>query len=212
MPSTKEELLLLVERYYARRFHQTVSLTFRILRDIDYTTKVTPVKKLKAELEKSLCLQSYILQFAITLTWFHIPKVKKSRCTCSTSWVPTWIGGKRSNIQTKRKLLSRFLSQDRLIKTCCTEVIAKVTNYLFKYEPLYVARAETPIFDERFIGFGMTRNTQVLDDQEHMGGLSQLDLERYWPKSAPIIEQTSVLKSFFGLEDKYKPIWINDDI
>ena len=44
---------------------------------IDYTTKVTRVKKLKAELEKSLCLQSYILQFAITLTWFHIPKVKK---------------------------------------------------------------------------------------------------------------------------------------
>ena len=38
---------------------------------------------------------------------------------------------------------------------------SKVTNYLFKYEPLYVARAETPVFDERFIGFGMTRNTQV---------------------------------------------------
>ena len=35
------------------------------------------LKKLKTELEKSLCLQSYILQFAITLTWFHIPKVKK---------------------------------------------------------------------------------------------------------------------------------------
>ena len=26
---------------------------------------------------------------------------------------------------------------------------------------MYVARSETPIFDERFIGFGMTRNTQV---------------------------------------------------
>ena len=36
-----------------------------------------------------------------------------------------------------------------------------MTNYLFKYEPLYVARAENPVFDERFIGFGMTRNTQV---------------------------------------------------
>ena len=42
-----------------------------------------------------------------------------------------------------------------------TEIAFQVTNYLFKYEPLYVARAETPIFDERFIGFGMTRNTQV---------------------------------------------------
>jgi hypothetical protein len=36
-----------------------------------------------------------------------------------------------------------------------------VDKYLFKYEPLYVARADTPPFDERFIGFGMTRNTQV---------------------------------------------------
>ena len=41
-----------------------------------------------------------------------------------------------------------------------TEVAFQVTKYLFKYEPIYVARAETPIFDERFIGFGMTRNTQ----------------------------------------------------
>lgn len=42
-----------------------------------------------------------------------------------------------------------------------TEIGFEVENYIFKYEPLYVARAETPIFDERFIGFGMTRNTQV---------------------------------------------------
>ena len=34
-------------------------------------------------------------------------------------------------------------------------------KYIFKYEPLYVARADTPVFDERFQGFGMTRNTQV---------------------------------------------------
>ena len=40
-------------------------------------------------------------------------------------------------------------------------VNCRVDKYIFKYEPLYVARAETPQFDERFIGFGMTRNTQV---------------------------------------------------
>jgi len=39
----------------------------------------------------------------------------------------------------------------------------KVEKYIFKYEPLYVARAGTPQFDERFIGFGMTRNTQVYE-------------------------------------------------
>jgi len=42
-------------------------------------------------------------------------------------------------------------------------VAYKVDKYQFKYEPLYVARSDTPIFDERFIGFGMTRNTQVYE-------------------------------------------------
>ena len=40
-------------------------------------------------------------------------------------------------------------------------VAYKVDKYQFKYEPLYIAKSDTPIFDERFIGFGMTRNTQV---------------------------------------------------
>eukprot|EP00088_Acartia_fossae_P029166 TRINITY_DN29996_c0_g1_i9.p1 TRINITY_DN29996_c0_g1~~TRINITY_DN29996_c0_g1_i9.p1 ORF type:complete len:523 (-),score=67.62 TRINITY_DN29996_c0_g1_i9:482-2050(-) len=43
------------------------------------------------------------------------------------------------------------------------EIGYKVEKYIFKYEPLYVARADTPQFDERFIGFGMTRNTQVYE-------------------------------------------------
>jgi len=43
------------------------------------------------------------------------------------------------------------------------DVAYKVDKYIFKYEPLYVARADTPPFDERFIGFGMTRNTQVYE-------------------------------------------------
>jgi len=43
------------------------------------------------------------------------------------------------------------------------DVAYKVNKYIFKYEPLYIARADTPQFDERFIGFGMTRNTQVYE-------------------------------------------------
>merc|ERR1712244_42136 len=31
------------------------------------------------------------------------------------------------------------------------------------HEPLYVSRGDTPPFDERFIGFGMTRKTQVYE-------------------------------------------------
>ena len=33
--------------------------------------------------------------------------------------------------------------------------------YVFGYEPLYVSRAGAPEFDERYIGFGKDRNTQV---------------------------------------------------
>ena len=29
------------------------------------------------------------------------------------------------------------------------------------YEPIYISSADAPAFDERFIGYGMTRNTQV---------------------------------------------------
>ena len=37
-----------------------------------------------------------------------------------------------------------------------------VTNYEFFYEPFYVSMDSAPPFDERFIGYGFTRNTQVL--------------------------------------------------
>lgn len=37
----------------------------------------------------------------------------------------------------------------------------KVTNYEFLYEPFYVAYDSVPPHDERFIGYGFTRNSQV---------------------------------------------------
>ena len=39
----------------------------------------------------------------------------------------------------------------------------KVEKYKLLYEPTYVSRGDTPFFDERFIGFGFTRNSQVRD-------------------------------------------------
>lgn len=39
----------------------------------------------------------------------------------------------------------------------------KVTNYEFFYEPFYVSRDTVPPHDERFIGYGYTRNTQVYE-------------------------------------------------
>ena len=40
-------------------------------------------------------------------------------------------------------------------------VAYKVKKYIWMYEPVYISRADVPQFDERFIGYGLTRNTQV---------------------------------------------------
>lgn len=39
----------------------------------------------------------------------------------------------------------------------------KVEHYEFFYEPFYVAGKEVPRYDERFVGYGFTRNTQVYE-------------------------------------------------
>ncbi|KAG8234611.1 hypothetical protein J437_LFUL015024 [Ladona fulva] len=41
--------------------------------------------------------------------------------------------------------------------------VAYVVNYSFWYEPVFVAKRGFPPFDERFLGFGMTRNTQAYE-------------------------------------------------
>jgi len=45
--------------------------------------------------------------------------------------------------------------------TDAVHVNHNVTKCRLGYEPFYVARAFTPDYDERFIGYGWTRNTQV---------------------------------------------------
>jgi len=42
-----------------------------------------------------------------------------------------------------------------------TKVSHNVTNFEFLYEPFYVAPDTVPPHDERFLGYGYTRNTQV---------------------------------------------------
>lgn len=42
-----------------------------------------------------------------------------------------------------------------------TGISHNVTNFEFLYEPFYVATDVAPMHDERFVGYGFTRNTQV---------------------------------------------------
>lgn len=38
-----------------------------------------------------------------------------------------------------------------------------VEKFIFHYEPVYVAKKGTPPFSERYVGYGMTRNTQAYE-------------------------------------------------
>lgn len=46
-----------------------------------------------------------------------------------------------------------------------TNILFNVTNFEFLYEPFYVAKDDenNPAHDERFVGYGFTRNTQVYE-------------------------------------------------
>lgn len=44
-----------------------------------------------------------------------------------------------------------------------THISHNVTNFEFLYEPFYVAGDTVPPHDERFMGYGYTRNSQVSD-------------------------------------------------
>ncbi|XP_037084726.1 uncharacterized protein LOC119105362 [Pollicipes pollicipes] len=44
-----------------------------------------------------------------------------------------------------------------------TRIIHPVTNFEFFYEPFYVSRGDVPEYDERFVGYGFTRNTQAYE-------------------------------------------------
>ncbi|XP_059482690.1 beta-1,4-glucuronyltransferase 1-like [Neocloeon triangulifer] len=61
--------------------------------------------------------------------------------------------------------------------------VAFRVNFSFLYEPVYIAKHGSPDFEERFLGYGMTRNTQVLE--MHLSGyefylLDSIFLSHLW--------------------------------
>eukprot|EP00095_Tigriopus_kingsejongensis_P007170 maker-scaffold211_size255937-snap-gene-1.15 protein:Tk07170 transcript:maker-scaffold211_size255937-snap-gene-1.15-mRNA-1 annotation:"n-acetyllactosaminide beta- -n-acetylglucosaminyltransferase-like" len=67
------------------------------------------------------------------------------------------------SVYTLNSKSSNLKKWEKIPMTSTLDVAYRVDNYLFKYEPLYVAKGNSPLFDERFIGFGMTRNTQAYE-------------------------------------------------
>ncbi|XP_064483284.1 beta-1,4-glucuronyltransferase 1-like [Ornithodoros turicata] len=97
------------------------------------TSKSTPVPKTKSEL-------------------LHMVRVKKAR-----------------PFHQKVFIYNQYATNHReweRITTTATKPIAaayRVRKYEFFYEPFYVASKDIPRHDERFVGYGFTRNTQVYE-------------------------------------------------
>ena len=61
------------------------------------------------------------------------------------------------------QLSSDLKRWEKIPETYEVDVAYKVEKYKLLYEPIYVSRGDTPAFDERFIGFGFDRSSQVID-------------------------------------------------
>ena len=114
-----------------------------------------------------------------------LAKQEMYNCTKCAYVIPTYeVSTKSSHLPTNKTELLQFVKNkqarqfhqalysinqkssnlkhwEKIPQTEEIEIAYKVEKYIFKYEPLYIARGDSPAFDERFIGFGMTRNTQV---------------------------------------------------
>jgi Glycosyl-transferase for dystroglycan len=58
---------------------------------------------------------------------------------------------------------TNFSRWERMAAVREVAVAYPVDKFIFHYEPVYVAQRGTPPFSERYIGYGMTRNTQAYE-------------------------------------------------
>lgn len=63
---------------------------------------------------------------------------------------------------------TRWEADGGLVAQDGTYISYNVTNFEFLYEPFYVATDLVPLHDERFLGYGFTRNTQVINSNSKL--------------------------------------------
>ena len=71
-------------------------------------------------------------------------------------------------------VISTYLQDDSVL-----HVSHNVTNYEFFYEPFYVSLDSVPRYDERFVGYGFTRNTQVKTERIFTTAISNESLQSF---------------------------------
>ena len=116
---------------------------------------------LKKDQERNNCTQCVFVipTYEISVNSSHLPQNKPELLEFLKEKQARQFHQALYSINQKSSNLAKW---EKIAETPELEVAYKVEKYIFKYEPLYVSRGDTPPFDERFIGFGMTRNTQVI--------------------------------------------------
>ena len=110
--------------------------------------------------ERNNCTQCafVIPTYEISLSSSYLPQTKKELVEFSKEKVARQF---HIEIWPLNQKLSNLKKWEKIPQTDELDVAYKVENYKFSYEPIYVSRGDTPAFDERFVGFGNTRNSQV---------------------------------------------------
>ena len=115
---------------------------------------------LRKDQERNNCTQCafVIPTYEISLKSSHLPQNKTELIEFLTNGEARQFHEEIWPLNQNSSNLQRW---GNITETDEVEVAYKVDKYELLYEPLYVARGNTPAFDERFIGFGYDRSSQV---------------------------------------------------
>lgn len=124
-----------------------------------------------------------------------------------------------SNVFWQNQWLSNLSYWENLKETSKMSVLYDVDKYSFWYEPIYVAQTSAPLYDERFVGYGFTRNTQIYE--MYLAGWSFKVLNNifliHWGfqyrSSQSELRRKEAVKNFFIFKDflREKTVEYDDD-
>ena len=130
--------------------------------DIDMVPSPEMDLQLETFLERNDCTQCafVIPTYEISLNSSHLPRTKTE--------LVQFVKEKEARqfhieIWPANQQPSDLPRWEKIPETDEVGVAYEVSKYKLTYEPIYVSRGDTPAFDERFIGFGFTRNSQVMN-------------------------------------------------
>lgn len=147
-------------RNLARKGSQTLHV---FLTDIDIIPSMNFTQHLNAFLRKTKCnkLCAYVIPTYEIESRAKFPKNKLDLIRLSRKGLARPFHHKVFIYNQFATNFTRWESDGGLVNYDETVISYNVTNFEFLYEPFYVATDTVPPHDERFIGYGFTRNTQV---------------------------------------------------